>query len=348
MCCVGASFHKYASTLLLQYANFCSSKGFSKGRIIKILSILRNEALLDERKALYTLDEKRTLTLLEKINALGISGSTKNDYIIVLRGYLEFAFRKKGAQWKKIRGLLIKRRCLEIRIPLKILTEEDINLASSAIPNKDAKLLICLLWITGARIGELLNLTRKDITFDEVGALLNLDGKTGKRTVRIVEKIEELKSACETKSDDEFIFSFNYPQAKYWFREVRRKMGLKEFYPHLIRKCRASYLAKSMPEQPLKKYMGWTSGSRVLQHYIFLNNEAANEALLNAYTNKEKIEQSIVPRATDKEMLSEMRSIIREELQMLLSTRAIVKEEIEAVLGKKNNTHGIYNTQSLT
>ena len=67
-----------------------------------------------------------------------------------------------------------------------ILTEEEIdNLIKSSEHPRD-KAFISMLYELGARIGEIGNLKIKDITRDEYSYLIDLNGKTGHRTPRIV------------------------------------------------------------------------------------------------------------------------------------------------------------------
>lgn len=200
--------------------------------------------------------------------------------------YYKFTLRNKKS--KKILNFTIdflrKKSGSEIREPSIILQPSDILRMLLACKTNEMRAIISLLWETGARIGELLNLKQDDIKFDQHGAIIRLDGKTGVRYVRIVESVAILNSyIVQAFFRREYLFHFKYAAFKKQLTGIKNQLGYKDLYPHLFRKSRACYLAKFMTEQQLKKYMGWTVGSRVLQHYIFLTCDDANEAVLKMH-----------------------------------------------------------------
>jgi|ERR1035437_2995082 integrase/recombinase XerD len=85
-------------------------------------------------------------------------------------------------------GAVIKLRKLKDgKIPADILTREEIEkLIDSCLCTRD-RAIIAISYESGARKGELLAVQLKHVTFDENGAILNIqDGKTGSRRVRFV------------------------------------------------------------------------------------------------------------------------------------------------------------------
>lgn len=67
------------------------------------------------------------------------------------------------------------------KLPQNLLTPDDIDAQIAAANNYRDKALISVLWETGARIGELIDLKVGDIEDRDTGKQLHVDGKTGAR-----------------------------------------------------------------------------------------------------------------------------------------------------------------------
>ena len=137
--------------------------------------------------------------------------------------------------------------------------------------------VVAMLYDTGARIGELMSIKLSDISFDTDPIRVTLDGKTGARSVPIVLSVPYLRQYLAELKDlqpKDIIwrtttgYSHNGGTVDYdafWniFSTAGKKAGItKRVNPHSFRHARATYLARYMTEQQLKKYMGWTAGSR--------------------------------------------------------------------------------------
>ncbi len=79
-------------------------------------------------------------------------------------------------------------------LPKDLLTKEDIEAQADAAKNPRDKALIWLLYETGARIGELIDLTVGDIEDRKHGKKIVIDGKTGARRVPLVESVPHLNN----------------------------------------------------------------------------------------------------------------------------------------------------------
>src|SRR3989344_8717768 len=60
-------------------------------------------------------------------------------------------------------------------------------------PSEMEKAFIALLYETGARIGEVGSMKIGSISFDDKGAIVQLEGKTGKRPARVITSVNYLK-----------------------------------------------------------------------------------------------------------------------------------------------------------
>jgi integrase/recombinase XerD len=79
-----------------------------------------------------------------------------------------------------------------------MLIEEDILKIINSTKKKSDKAIIALLWDIGARVGEIGNIRIKHVKFDELGATVNLKGKTGYRRVRAIFSVDYLQ-ACGSR-----------------------------------------------------------------------------------------------------------------------------------------------------
>lgn len=104
-----------------------------------------------------------------------------------------FRWFKLGSREHKSVGDPIETRSVKLR-PVKskivreqLLTDDDIKqLLRACGHNPRDKALIDVHYEAGTRPGELLNLKIKHVKFDEFGALIHVDGKTGARPIRLI------------------------------------------------------------------------------------------------------------------------------------------------------------------
>ena len=160
--------------------------------------------------------------------------------------------------------------------------------------------LLFFTWDTGARIGEVLNVKWKDITFNEKGAKVRIrESKSKPREIPIFESVEHLKS-WKDKTDfddhDDYLFTktgkrginaktygdqLNYRGAKKVFDEVLEEIeGDFKGNPHAYRKARATYLAsEGMNAAQLCEYFGWTDFATA-KHYIRMAQKDLDNAIM--------------------------------------------------------------------
>lgn len=178
------------------------------------------------------------------------------------------------------------------KMPEDLLTEDEVLAMVGSRGAVRDRALIYILYEAGLRVGELLNLRRKDVAFDEYGAVLRVDGKTGERRVRIVRSVAYLREwlkASPKKGREDFVWiSLNEYQTPIKHRVVTKiledsaeRVGIKKHvHPHLLRHSRATHLANKLTEQQLKVYFGWTGGSHMAAVYVHLSGRDIDNAIL--------------------------------------------------------------------
>jgi len=177
---------------------------------------------------------------------------------------------------------------------VETLSQDEVKrLVESAECLRD-RLIIELLAETGARIGELANLRIRDVQFDEYSAILWLDGKTGRRTVRVFMAKPDLVTYLNNhhkRNDPESsplfstkgILNIVYPLTVEGIRYVvkilgRRVLG-KRVYPHMFRHTRFTQLSKVLTDREMKILGGWTT-TKMLEVYSHLSGRDVDEKIL--------------------------------------------------------------------
>jgi hypothetical protein len=159
-----------------------------------------------------------------------------------------------------------------------------------------------MLYESGCRIGELLNLKIKNSSFDEYGAKINVSGKTGSRTIRIIFSVpylqEWINKHPNNSNRESYVFSkdngeiIGYKRVCTIIREIAEKAGIKKrVNPHSFRHSRATYLANHLTEAQMKEFFGWTQSSKMAAIYVHLSGRDVDNAVLKSYGIKVKDEE---------------------------------------------------------
>lgn len=291
--------------LISFFADYCFTEGLSEHRVLKYISTLKSIALsleVDFDKA----DEKAIRKYISSLERSNKSEWTKHDYKIALKKFYKWLFNEDNPVLTKWISTTIKKK--NQKLPEDILTESEILKLIDHASNKRDKALIALLWDIGARIGEVGNLLIKHIIFDEYGAIINLNGKTGFRRVRAVWSVEYLKEWLKAHPERQ------NPNAPLWFnlsskkdsleilrydairmrlKKIAKKAGInKKIHPHLFRHSRCTYMANYLTEAQMNLYFGWVQGSGMPSVYVHLSGRDVDDAILKANGMFSEIEDS--------------------------------------------------------
>ena len=178
-------------------------------------------------------------------------------------------------------------------LPKDLLTKEDIQNQIDAAKNPRDKALISILYETGARIGEIIDLTVGDIEDRKHGKKVVIDGKTGARRLPLVESVPHINNWlnkhpnpekdnplwCKIQQgnpDDQL--GYRYIREKILKKNMERAEIDKPSNPHHYRHSRASYLANELKEAQLCAWFGWVQGSDVPARYVHLSGRDIDNA----------------------------------------------------------------------
>ena len=228
---------------------------------------------------------------------------TKSDFKRITKFFFRWLInnRLEGDYPELVKWIKAKLKKNKQKVPEEILTQEEIELLASKASNPRDKALVLVLYETGCRISEFLNMRIKDITFDQYGCYILVSGKTGWRRVRVIKYSKDLLGWLDIHPLK------NDPEAYVWIslndfrkmitpngvssllKRLAKKTGItKPVHPHAFRHARATHLAKLLPEAVMKEYFGWTQDSRMASVYYHLSGKDVDEALLKAYGYKPK------------------------------------------------------------
>lgn len=206
-------------------------------------------------------------------------------------------------------------------LPEDLLTMEEIEAMAKAASNPRDRALVLILASSGCRIGELLSLKIKNVKFDSLGCVLLVNGKTGQRRVRILNK-EHVKALVEwldkhpLKDDPEAYVWVNlgnrhryeqigYNSVKFMIKELAVRIGIgkwaddkkrkyvgKKVTPHVFRHTLASIYAQKLPNAIMNEHFGWSQDSKMPSVYYHISGKNVDDALLKAHGLKPTEEEA--------------------------------------------------------
>ncbi|MFH8132512.1 MAG: tyrosine-type recombinase/integrase [Candidatus Aenigmatarchaeota archaeon] len=288
---------------ILEFYQECIVRGYSKERIIKYLVTLERIAR-DLGKPFVEAKKADIVNLIAKIEQSNYSDWTKHDYKVILRVF--YKWLRKEDRPEEV-GWIRIREANRHKLPEELLTVEEVNRLVDAADHIRDKAFISTLYESGCRIGELLCLQIRHVCFDNFGAVLLVNGKTGQRRVRVIASASKLYQWYEnhplkenpeaplwiTIGTNSRYKVWTYSTAKEVIKKIARKAGIKKrVYPHLFRHSRATHLASHLTEAQMKQYFGWVQGSDMASIYVHLSGRDVDRALLklNGIEVQEKLE----------------------------------------------------------
>lgn len=208
--------------------------------------------------------------------------------------------------------------------PDYIISQEQVDLLIKACDNSRDKAIVSLLFDSGIRVGELLTLRIKDTEWDDYGMKITVSGKTGVRKVRVLgDSVSHMREwlnvhpyglnseawmfcsiGANSLGKDKIGEMMSHSQIYAAFHKIRARairLGFPantRINPHKFRHNMATKLAPKVSESILEKTMGWTLASKMTRVYLHLNDQAVDDAILeaNGIKREKKIEEVRKPR----------------------------------------------------
>ncbi len=219
------------------------------------------------------------------------SSNTRNARLAAIRSLFDFVAREEPAllqQCQKIRAIPLKRIHHQT---VDYLEEKEMQAILNAVDNKSRtgirdKALLLLLYNTGARVSEIVELKLNDLRFGEVGQV-HLEGKGKKHrncplwpeTVTVLQDYLEQRSPKNPEIKNLFLNANDAPISRFGIRYVINKYGAiakeqcssietKTVNPHTIRHTTAMHLLRSGNDINMVSY--WLGHANINTTHIYL------------------------------------------------------------------------------
>ena len=270
----------YKKDQIIRFYYYCLSQGLSKGRICKILQVLLKISNLTNGISFERMNRDDIIKILAWIEQQNWSPQTKDTYRFVIKKF--FKFYNKDVDF-------IHKKSMRVQIPMQLLTEQEMNLMVRKANTKRNKAILALLTETGCRTGELLNLRRSDIEFENNYARVYLHGKANPRRILLVKSVNYLKKYIDEQEPETFFWKrnnepMNYSCLRYIIKSTAKRCNInKNVSVRLIKHSRATILAQHFTEAQLNAYMGWSPFSKMAGVYVQLSGRDLDNAILKIY-----------------------------------------------------------------
>jgi integrase len=285
---------------IFEFLDYLETQEISLPRRIRYLQNLSKLAAFlqsDFRKA----KKSDIETALLKHGRLKLAVETKVQFKIMVKRFYKWLKDPDDEDYPpEVKWIKTSSRTNDSLFPEDILSEADVKATSGVAEYSRDRAFVAMLFDSGGRIGEVLSLQRKNVVFDEIGAVVVVDGKTGQRRQRLILSVPFVAEWLNDHPDkrpeaplwvhhaqgchEEGPVALDYYAARKLLLRLKQKAGLsKPTNPQAFRHARATYLANYLTDAQLKKIFGWTQNSRMPGRYVHLAGRDVDEALMRVH-----------------------------------------------------------------
>lgn len=316
-----------------EFLTYIRAHGCSVSRQIKYIYPLQKLSgwLGKEFTAATKQDIERLLTTIKAMTKPDgtpkYSAWTQQDYMVTIKKFYTWLYNRQVEdedEWdvpKLVKFIKIRKPRDADKLPSELLSPDDVKRMAQHAKTLREKALVLTLYESGARISELLHLKLRDVQFDQYGALLNLNGKTGYRKIRIIGSAPALSQWINhehPKRTDRNAYLFctiqrgkeggiiSYMQVKTMLNTIKERAGIdKNVRPHIWRHSRATEMAEHLSDSVRCQYFGWVQGSKMARVYTHIQDTDRIILELNGLIEKTKdhdgrFETTVCPRCQTK------------------------------------------------
>ena len=289
------------------FLNFMRAKGLKPATLHKNIYCLVSYLKILGKKDVLTVTKEDIESALAVLDSSKYASATKRNVKITLKVFYKHFLGEDMYYPKQVAWIKASKANDKKLMPRDILTEDDVLKMLESATNLRDKAIIAVLFDSGIRAGELLNMTIADVDLTSNPAHIAVNGKTGIRQIPImfsVPYMAQYLNLIKKKAPSECLWAtigtwtnksnkIDHAGLSKIIKEMAVKAGIqKRVYPHLFRHSRASYYANKLTEQQLKAFFGWTGGSQMAATYVHLSGRDIDNAVLQA--NGAKIDNSVI------------------------------------------------------
>lgn len=277
---------------LQKFRDRCLAESMSPRRILKYMNYMAQHAfVLGEDFDLATKEDIQRL--IAEIERKNWAEWTKYDNKMMIKTFYKWLEGEEEVYPKKVSWIKPKIKRNKLIEPHELLTDEDVKAMIQTASSIRDKAFVSVLYESGCRISELLNMKVKDAVQDDFGYVIHVAGKTGPRRIRLIDSVPFLATwtANHPKNDREAPLwvcvgtrhngmQLGYNTISHILKALARDVGIqKPVNPHAWRKASSTKLAsKGMGEFELKRRQGWVPSSRVAEVYVRLSGKDDDDA----------------------------------------------------------------------
>jgi site-specific recombinase XerD len=297
--------------LIFEFRDYLLSEGIGPSKIERYLSdIMKLNKMLS--KPFSEAIEQDLRRVVGHLNQTNLSEETKKTFKIMLRKFYRFlrGIHKKGVYPPEVEWISIAIPNNHKKLPEELLTEEEIVKIIQHCQTIRDKALISALAESGCRVSEVGTMRIKHVSFEEHGARLTVNGKTGMRKILVINSSpylqEWINQHPSNEDPDSFLWAgentraIGYARIMAILKTAGKRAGIKKrLYLHLLRHSRATILANRMSDSALKHYLGWTQASKMAGIYIHMSGKETDETILEMNgikVEKERKESPLKPK----------------------------------------------------
>ena len=291
--------------LILSFIHQLSAEGITNVRQCKYIYAFGTISKLLDGKDFTKLTKQDITKYCSKVNGADYTEWTKRDFKIIIKRFMKWLREQEGKKFDKhqypeeVKWISTTMKNNRQHLPSELLTIDDVKKLADAANNLRDRCFVLMLYESGARIGELMNLSLKDVEPDKYGAKATLFGKTGSRKIRLIASAPAINLWIERGHPDRdnknsFLFcgmwakkkgeEIDYQTFRYMLQDLAKKAGVnKPVNPHHFRHSRATELSKQFTEAQLCQYMGWIPASREAATYVHLSGRDMDKAVLKLH-----------------------------------------------------------------
>lgn len=257
---------------------------------------------------------------VDAINESKYTQNTKNDHILILKGFYRWLIRKghvKGITADEISdpddGIRAPGVDTETAEAKDLITRDELATIIKGCLTARDKALVAVLYESAARISEIARLTWGDLEYTAEGVVKATihDEKTKKKRYAplfmCLEHLASWRSSYPgTPTDKSVIFidrdgkPMEYRALNYQIIRAAKRSGMtKRITPHLFRKSRLTEMVRQHYQESIIKDLAWgNQKSTMMAHYIKLGSDDVMNAFLEqqGIKKREEQEKNNVPR----------------------------------------------------
>ena len=280
--------------IILNFKDYLVSESIGLSKLERyFFDLIKFDSML--KKPFENATEADIRRVVSEINQTSLSEHTKRGFKLIVRRLYRFIRNcdKDDPHPPEVKWMSMKLSVKHSKLPEELLTEKEFLAIIRKCENIRDKALISTIAESGARIGEIATMKLKHVSFEEYGARLTINGKTGMRKILVVSSSPFLQRWINEhpKNDDpnnplwhsQLGGFLHYKRIVAILKKAARKAGIKKrVHLHLLRHSRATQLASIMSEASMKQYFGWVQGSKMAAIYVHMSGKDTDEAVLRA------------------------------------------------------------------